>query len=61
MKIITILGIIMDMITLKQIGKKLSNCFSSNMEKDFPISDFTHNIDHFIQGLDMLVTNSHSS
>ena len=55
MKLITILGIIMGMMTLKQIGEKPLNCFCSNMEKDFPtLKDFTHKIDHFVQGLDML-------
>ena len=57
MRLITILGIIMDMMTLKQIGEKLLTLFFLKHGKRLSnLKDFTHKIDHFIQGLDMLST-----
>ena len=57
MRLIIILGITMDMMTLKQIGEKLLNCFFLKHGKRLSnLKDFTHKIDHFIQVLDMLST-----
>ena len=57
MRLITILGIVMDMMTLKQIGEKPLNCFFLKHRKRLSnLKDFTHKVDHFIQGLEMLST-----
>ena len=57
MNTIIILGIMMAMMTLIEIGELDLRCFSLNKEKDFLIcKEFTHKIEHFVQGLDMLST-----
>ena len=57
MNTVITLGIMMVMKTLIGIGELDSRCFSSNKEKDILIcKDFTHKIEHFVQGLDMLST-----
>ena len=45
------------MMTLKQIGEKLLDCFFLKHGKRLSnLKDFTHKIDPFIQGFDMLST-----
>ena len=57
MKLTIILGIIMAMMTLKQIGEKHSRCsFPKQGKRLSNLKDFTHKIGHFVQGLDMLST-----
>ena len=57
MKLTITHGIIMAMMTLKQIGEKHLRCFFLKQGKRLSnLKDFTQKIDHFVQGLDMLST-----
>ena len=57
MKPIKILGIMMAMMILTEIGELGLRCFFLKQGKRLPnLKDFTHKIEHFVQGLDMLST-----
>ena len=56
MKLTIILGIIMAMMTLRNWRKAFEMFFLKQGKRLSNLKDFTHKIDHFVQGLDMLST-----